>query len=265
MAPSRGSIDARARAAVHEARKRVKKVRAILKLLKRPLGRHYATPQRSVANGGAATLQPARRRRHAPDLCDAVHEPRRHPDAANPVRRAAGLAPPTTRPLATGCEVREPGAPRLAPRRAQRAERIQASGADIGGGGRLRSGLPAGPRGDGGHHDGLRRGRFHRWRRRVKDLWYQVRLFAPRHRTLSARVEACGVSKRSGRRSRSGCAARYPARCTGEVRPRPDHGDRARLHRETATYPAPARRAPRPPALRRETAPVPASVVRHIH
>lgn len=31
---------------------------------------------------------------------------------------------------------------------------------------------------------------FHSWRRRVKDHWYQVRLFAPHHRTLAARARS---------------------------------------------------------------------------
>ena len=177
-------------AAVHEARKNVKKVRAILKLLQRPLGRRYAgdnnrlrtaarqlsnlrdadamlqtfealcasygatlTPRSSPRSGGACGVGGARSGGGPGSSCTGRFGTCAAPSAA---------CPNASRP-AGGHRRRAAGFVRSY-RRARAAMEDITMASDA--------------------------AEFHRWRRRVKDHWYQVRLFAPRHRTLSGRVRS---------------------------------------------------------------------------
>jgi CHAD domain-containing protein len=177
-------------AAVHEARKSVKKVRAILKLLQRPLGRHYATDN--------DRLRMAARQLSKLRDADAMLQT----FAALCASYNAILTPSIQSVVSRGLRSRRRALWRQAGtfvrralrglRRARRTvpERIEtrarASAARTGfvrGYRRARAAMePITMESDAAQ--------FHRWRRRVKDHWYQVRLFAPRYGTLSARVRS---------------------------------------------------------------------------
>jgi CHAD domain-containing protein len=177
-------------AAVHDARKSVKKVRAILRLLERPLGRHYAADNDRLRKAA----------RQLSNLRDA--DAMLQTFAALCATYAAILTSSIQSAVNRGLRSRRRALWRRAGtfvrralrdlRRARRTvpERIEtcarASAART------------------GYVRGYRRARaamapitmasdaaeFHRWRRRVKDHWYHVRLFAPRHRSLTARAQS---------------------------------------------------------------------------
>jgi CHAD domain-containing protein len=179
-----------AEAAVHEARKRVKKVRAILRLLRPALGRHYAQEN--------DRLRAAARQLSSLRDADAVLKT----FAALGGRHATLMAPTLQAQVQRGLQHhrraawrRARAATRRALQRLRRAEgtlpaRIERSG----GASAAKAGLVRGYRRARAAMKDLaaasEASEFHRWRRRVKDHWYQLRLFAARQRTLASRVRS---------------------------------------------------------------------------
>jgi CHAD domain-containing protein len=177
-------------AAVHEARKSVKKVRAILKLLQRPLGRHYARDNDRLRTAARqlSTLRDADAMlRTFATLCakyGTILTPRMQADVRRGLRsRRRGLW------RQAGTFVKRAlrdlrRARRTVPERIETRGRASAARTGfVRGYRRARAAMaPVTMASDAAE--------FHRWRRRVKDHWYQVRLFAPRHRTLSARARS---------------------------------------------------------------------------
>jgi CHAD domain-containing protein len=164
--------------AVHEARKRVKKIRAVLRLLQADLGKDYRIQNqrlRTIAHhlsslrdvdATAEMLKSVRDhypRQITPPIFAAVHRglaalKRRAMTRLDPGR----LLPRTVRELR-----------RLAHPTARRIRRAGGSSA-------IRTGVLRGYRRArkalGSVHRKAEDARFHTWRRRVKDHWYQVRL-----------------------------------------------------------------------------------------
>jgi CHAD domain-containing protein len=175
---------------IHEARKRIKKARAILKLLKGALGAHYADENGQLRSVGQAlgrvrdpevlveTLE-AIRGRSSTVISDATRQRvarglrRRHDQAQHSApdvaRRAVGILKRVRKTLPD--EVAKAGD--LAAVRKGLASVYRQSRAAIG---ELTLDADAAA--------------FHAWRRRVKEHWYHVRLFEGRHPASRARARS---------------------------------------------------------------------------
>jgi CHAD domain-containing protein len=172
--------------AVYDARKRVKKIRAILHLLRVPLGRDYreyngalrtVAHQLSAPRDADAALEiMATIRRHYPKvvtrtILDAVRQgltPKKRGAASRlrpgtirrELRQAAKTMPRRIRKVADRPVVRA-GLRRGYSRARQAMREVTATPEDV---------------------------RFHAWRRRVKDHWYHLRLFEAVHPHLRTRM-----------------------------------------------------------------------------
>ncbi len=173
-------------AAIFDARKRVKKIRAVVHLLRRPLGSDYRRLNAALRSVGHQ-LAAARDADAALESIDLVH--RRYPTLVTAAIVAAvkrGLAareqrtPSSFSPGRLRHDLKRVS--RSAPRLIRRAAGAAALRAGVG--------------------DGYERARaamrrvliepedagFHRWRRRVKDHWYQLRLLAALDPPLRNRI-----------------------------------------------------------------------------
>jgi CHAD domain-containing protein len=175
--------------AIHEARKSIKKVRAVLRLLKKPLGADYTAEDqhlRSAARG----LSSLRDADVALDTLRSLHG--QYPTV---------VTSSTVRAVGRGLQgrkghVRERAGPIIV--RAKRTLTRSRKSAPkhvgaIAGFKALRSGAVRGYRkarkalqGLGADSDPTS---FHKWRKRVKDHWYHIRLFEARHASPRARVK----------------------------------------------------------------------------
>ena len=176
--------------AVHEARKSVKKVRAILKLFQSSLGRHFAreNDRLRMASRQLSSLRDADAMLQTFAALCAKYGTILTPQVQSDVRR--GLRGRRRQLWRRAARFVGRALPDL--RRARRTvpQRIET----VGRASAAREGFAT----------GYRRARaamadltiasdaveFHRWRRRVKDHWYQVRVFASRYGTLNARVRS---------------------------------------------------------------------------
>jgi CHAD domain-containing protein len=174
-------------ASVHEARKSVKKVRAIVKLLRAPLGAHYSTENERL-RAVARRLSRLRDADASLETLDALY-------ARYPTVLGAGAKRRMQRGLQNRKrDVRRRTGALVGPaivelRRARKT--LPARIASTCTFSKVRAGVARGyerARAAGAHlsidSDAVA---FHRWRRRVKDHWYHVRLFAGRHSTPRAR------------------------------------------------------------------------------
>lgn len=163
--------------AAHDVRLRLKKIRAVLRLFRAPLGPHYRREDRRLRAIGHR-LAPLRDAEVAAETLRRVQS--RYP------RRLRG---PTADDVAGALQARavrifQRSAVDLARARVD-LRRSQASTVSIlrrpGGFTDVRRGMVSGYRRARQALSGLRMtsdaGRFHRWRRRLKEHWYQVRLF----------------------------------------------------------------------------------------
>jgi hypothetical protein len=173
-------------AAVRDTRKRVKKIRAVVHLLRAPLGNHYSRLDAALRSVGHQ-LAAARDADAAMECIDAVH--RRCPSLVTAAIVAAvkrGLvteerrAPSHVKPDRLRHDLKHLS--HTVPRRVRRVARASA----------FHDGIA----------DGYARARkamrrvviepedagFHRWRRRVKDHWYQLRLLEALHPPVRIRV-----------------------------------------------------------------------------
>jgi CHAD domain-containing protein len=172
--------------AVHDARKRIKKIRAILHLLRRPLGRVYQTYDNALRKV-AHQLSAARDADAALEVMKAVHT--QYPSLVTrsmfegvrrgltPKQRAAALH---FRPTRVRRELEQMA--RTMARSIRRAAEPAAVRAGIAHGyARARKAMhavKATPEDTG----------FHAWRRRVKDHWYHMRLLEAVHPRVRTRV-----------------------------------------------------------------------------
>ena len=178
--------------AIHEARKSVKKIRAVLHLLHDDLGSDYRMENRRLRRV-AHRLSSLRDVDANAETLRALHG-----------RYRNVVTPAITRTVARGLGARKrqarAGAGRLAVLATNELRRARKSTPDrirrVGRSGAVRTGITR----------GYRRARqvmkslsaesdatqFHLWRRRVKDHWYHMRLIAARHATARSRVRSVG-------------------------------------------------------------------------
>ena len=174
--------------AIHEARKSVKQVRAVLRLVRQTLGSAYRSDNRRLRQAAHALSA----LRDADANCEALEWLR--------TRYPSVLTPTATNAVAGGLRIRQRQAIRDAGRLLDRARRALKGAAEstpqhIGHAANLRSaraGIGRGYRGARRALEGLglesEPGRFHLWRRRLKDHWYQIRLFEGRASSPQSRA-----------------------------------------------------------------------------
>lgn len=173
---------------IHEARKSVKKARAVLRLLRAPLDDDYAEGDDQLRKVAHA-LSSLRDADAALDVLERLHV--QHPTAVTPIvvrtvrrglqgrkRRTQGSAE-TVVPWARAALARAKG---RIPARIGRVGRFRNVRAGVVRGYReAREAMPGF-----GVDDAAPA--FHEWRKRIKTLWYQLRLFEELHRGASTRV-----------------------------------------------------------------------------
>ena len=174
--------------AIHEARKSLKKIRAVLRLLRNPLGHDYGPANRRLRDV-AHRLASLRDVDATSETLRALHH--RYPTVITPgVTRAVahGLRPRKRQARAKAGPVvrRATGMLRRSrhstPRRIRRVQGFSA----------VRAGVKRGYRRARGSMDEVSLNsdftQFHAWRRGVKDHWYHVRLFEGLHPTPRSRA-----------------------------------------------------------------------------
>ena len=187
---SKGSTGTKTTTAVHEARKSVKKTRAVLRLLRDALGADYRPHNRALRKA-SHSISRVRDVEVLTETAESLHG--RYPTVltSGPLRQILRRLHASQRAVR-----------RELPRRAQAALRIVET---------ARKSIPDKVRGVGhrsatsrGLVDGYRQARlaleslsiespaseFHRWRRRTKDHWYHMRLFRKLSRTAAGRVKS---------------------------------------------------------------------------
>jgi CHAD domain-containing protein len=174
----RDHADARGWEAVHEARKRVKKIRAVLRLLRTDLGNHYGPRNRRLRKV-AHELSPLRDLDATAEMVRSVRD--RYPDLITPSifasvnrgfvarKRRTARQRDSSRALSTAArELRK-----TAPSTVRRIRRAADTAAVTAG---FRRGYQRALNAMARVHAEPEDVRFHTWRRRVKDHWYHVRL-----------------------------------------------------------------------------------------
>jgi len=173
--------------AVHEARKALKRARAILRLCAAGLAKERFREERVTLRDLGRDLATARDRRVLGDTLRALAE---RVDDPTVRERLLAVAPPASGPASPGAlRLADPSMPVLLEGLDAAARRVATWPDDVPGEADARAGLR------GTHRSGRRRMRaaleasaagredlddpYHRWRTRVKDLLYQLQLFAP--------------------------------------------------------------------------------------
>jgi len=177
--------------AVHEARKSVKKIRAVLRLLRKDLGSHYQTENQRLRKI-AHELSPLRDVDAATEIVKSVRK--RYPDLISRSvfssarrgfvarKRGAAARADSARLLPRAAhELRQSSTPTV-----RRIRRVAGHAALITG---IRRGYRRAVRAMAEVHAQPEDACFHAWRRRVKDHWYHVRLLEGFHARARHRAQ----------------------------------------------------------------------------